>query len=66
MGSRGRSEKIRTYNFAQDRVTDHRIPVTVHSVQNFLQGQEQLDNVIEQLLQESRREVLLEMLESYK
>lgn len=63
VGSRGRSEKIRTYNYAQDRVTDHRIPITVHNIAEFLQGEELLDNVIQRLLQESRKEIVLEVLQ---
>ncbi|KAH7936395.1 hypothetical protein HPB52_021841 [Rhipicephalus sanguineus] len=63
VGSRGRSEKIRTYNYAQDRVTDHRIPITVHNIEEFLQGEELLDNVIQRLLQESRKEIVLEVLQ---
>jgi peptide chain release factor 1 len=42
-----RSEKIRTYNFPDDRVTDHRIKLTVSGVNRFLQGE--LDNMIETL-----------------
>lgn len=33
-----RSEKIRTYNYAQDRVTDHRLPITLNGVLGFLDG----------------------------
>lgn len=66
VGSRGRSEKIRTYNYAQDRITDHRIPITVHNVDEFLQGEEKLDGVIQRLLQESRKEILLEVLQAAK
>ncbi|MDP2874784.1 MAG: peptide chain release factor 1 [Holophaga sp.] len=39
VGSGDRSEKIRTYNFPQSRVTDHRVNVTVHSLETFMQGQ---------------------------
>jgi len=39
VGSGDRSEKIRTYNFPQSRVTDHRINVTIHQLDAFMQGQ---------------------------
>lgn len=38
VGSGDRSEKIRTYNFHQGRVTDHRVSVTVHQLDQFMQG----------------------------
>jgi peptide chain release factor 1 len=49
VGTGERSEKIRTYNFPDDRVTDHRIGVTVHNLPGLLEGD--LDRVIEPLLE---------------
>ncbi len=45
VGGGDRSEKIRTYNFQQDRVTDHRIGLTRHNLQAFLDGE--IDDVID-------------------
>ena len=47
VGTGERSEKIRTYNFPDDRVTDHRIGLTVHNLPGLLHGD--LDRVIEPL-----------------
>eukprot|EP00795_Rhopilema_esculentum_P012499 gene12499-3182_t len=49
IGSGDRSERIRTYNFLQDRITDHRVGVSLHGVQEFLQGGEKLLSLIEEL-----------------
>src|SRR2546428_13063796 len=38
VGSGDRSEKIRTYNFPQNRVTDHRIGLTIHQLQDVMDG----------------------------
>jgi peptide chain release factor 1 len=51
-----RSEKIRTYNYPQDRVTDHRINVTVHNLPSVMNGN--LDGLIEQLIQREQAERL--------
>jgi peptide chain release factor 1 len=51
-----RSEKIRTYNFAESRVTDHRIKVTVHRLEHVLDGE--LDELNEALSSEDRRRAL--------
>ena len=48
IGSGDRSERIRTYNFPQGRVTDHRINLTLHKLEEFMQG-EIFDEVIETL-----------------
>jgi peptide chain release factor 1 len=48
VGSGDRSEKIRTYNFPQNRVTDHRIGLTLHQIPNVLDGE--LDALIDPLV----------------
>ena len=48
VGSGDRSEKVRTYNFPDNRVTDHRIGVTIHNVPGVLEGQ--LDPLIDALV----------------
>jgi len=47
VGTGDRSEKIRTYNFPQDRITDHRIGLTLHNVARIMEGQ--LDELIDAL-----------------
>lgn len=64
IGTRGRSEKIRTYNFPQDRITDHRIGKTVHDVHGFLQGEELLEEMAVFLQQFSEQESLMDVLDS--
>ena len=48
VGSGDRSEKIRTYNFPQNRVTDHRIGLTLHQLGNVMEGN--LNPLIEPLV----------------
>jgi peptide chain release factor 1 len=60
VGSGDRSEKIRTYNFPQSRVTDHRIGLTSHRLQEILDGR--LDELIEPLTQHFRAEKLKDQL----
>jgi len=54
--SGGRSEKIRTYNFKERRVTDHRIGLTLHSLDQVLAGQ--LDPIVDGLIAAERAEQL--------
>jgi peptide chain release factor 1 len=53
VGSGDRSERIRTYNFPQGRVTDHRINLTVYNLPKVLEG-EALDDIIEPLIAEDQ------------
>jgi peptide chain release factor 1 len=59
VGSGDRSERIRTYNFPERRVTDHRIGLTVYKLDEILQGE--IDCVIQPLLQELQAEQLAEI-----
>ncbi|XP_028323692.1 peptide chain release factor 1-like, mitochondrial [Gouania willdenowi] len=63
IGTKGRSEKIRTYNFAQDRITDHRIAMTIHDVRGFLLGEDLLDEMNSALQEISNQEALIDVLE---
>jgi peptide chain release factor 1 len=56
VGSGDRSDKIRTYNFPQNRVTDHRIGLTLYNLSNIMEGD--LDELIEQLKLADRTEKL--------
>ena len=58
VGSGARSEKIRTYNYPQSRVTDHRINVTIYQLDSFLNGN--LDEMIESLIAADRADRLKE------
>ena len=57
IGTGDRSERIRTYNFPQGRVTDHRINLTLHKLEDFMQG-EIFDEMIENLNLQAQEEKL--------
>ena len=57
IGTGDRSERIRTYNFPQGRVTDHRINLTLHKLEEFMQG-EIFDEMIENLSIQAQQEKL--------
>ncbi len=56
VGTGDRSEKIRTYNFPQGRITDHRIGLSIYQMENFLNGD--LDEMIDALITADRTEKL--------
>ena len=60
VGSGDRSQRIRTYNFPQGRVTDHRINLTLHSIDKIMLGTD-LDDIIGPLITEHQASLLAEM-----
>jgi peptide chain release factor 1 len=56
IGTGERAEKIRTYNFPENRLTDHRIKLTVHQLDRILGGE--LDEFTDALTQDERRRAL--------
>jgi peptide chain release factor 1 len=60
VGSGDRSERIRTYNFPQNRVTDHRIGLTLYRLEQILEGT--LDDIVEPLILHYQAEALKEHL----
>ena len=60
IGTGDRSERIRTYNFPQGRVTDHRINFTLHKLDEFLEG-EAFDEMIESLTLQAQEESLINL-----
>lgn len=54
VGSGDRSERIRTYNFPQGRVSDHRIGVTLYKLDNFLDGD--IDEIVDGLITSDQAE----------
>ncbi|MBN2699951.1 MAG: peptide chain release factor 1, partial [Methylothermaceae bacterium] len=59
VGSGDRSERIRTYNFPQGRVTDHRINLTLYKLDEILAGN--LEELITPLVQQHQTDLLTEM-----
>jgi len=62
VGMGGRSDKIRTYNFKENRVTDHRIKLTLHKLDRVLEGE--LDEISDALLADERARQLREGLDT--
>ena len=65
MGTAGRSEKVRTYNYAQDRITEHRIHHSMFDMESFLSGGQDLDEIIRNIMDQSQKEVLQEILDNF-
>ena len=62
IGSGDRSERIRTYNYPQGRVTDHRIDLTLYKIESILSG-ETLDEVIDPLISEEESARLVQFMD---
>ena len=56
LGTGDRSEKIRTYNYPQGRITDHRIGLSIYQMEDFLNGD--MDEMIDSLIATDRAEKL--------
>ena len=57
IGTGDRSERIRTYNFPQGRITDHRINLTIHKLEEFMEG-EVFDEIVESLSLQAQKDEL--------
>jgi len=64
VGSGDRSERIRTYNYPQGRVTDHRINLTIYSLPAFMEGE--MDNMINALINEDQAERLAQLEDEFR
>ena len=60
MGTGDRSERARTYNFPQNRITDHRIDLTSHGLESVLDGE--LDEIIDALIEREQADKLSEIM----
>ena len=59
-----RNEKIRTYNFSQDRVTDHRVKLTVNGIKKFMDGSKEFEEFLNDLISIDRQEQLNRFLDN--
>ncbi|XP_056157338.1 peptide chain release factor 1, mitochondrial isoform X2 [Lampris incognitus] len=64
VGTRSQSERIRTYNFSQDRVTDHRTGYVTRDIKKFMRGGDALEDLISDVAEHGDREAVLELVES--
>ncbi|KAM8872346.1 peptide chain release factor 1, mitochondrial isoform 2-T2 [Synchiropus picturatus] len=64
VGTRCQSERIRTYNFSQDRVIDHRTGYMARDIKEFMKGGEELDDLITDLLDRAEQEAILDLVET--
>lgn len=64
MGSKARAEKVRTYNFKDDRVTDHRLKKSWSRVTDVMRGGHELDAIINELSDDYKWGRLEEIIES--
>ncbi|XP_072499836.1 peptide chain release factor 1-like, mitochondrial [Notamacropus eugenii] len=62
IGTKGRSEKIRTYHFPQNRVTDHRISKSLYDIQSFMLGERLLDELVQSLKEYADYESVTEVI----
>ena len=65
VSSASRSERIRTYNYMQDRISDHRLNENFHNITNFLIGSESLDELIVTLKYEQTLDLIKELFEKH-
>jgi len=59
VGTGDRSAKIRTYNFPQGRITDHRIPVTIYKIDSFMDGE--IDEMLDTMITHDQTEALKDL-----
>lgn len=64
LGTRSQSERIRTYNFSQDRVMDHRIGHVIRDIKELMKGGELLEELILNLQQNAEREALMDLVQN--